>query len=161
MHILITGAAGFIGQLVAKALLDDPKYTVLLTDIIEPPIPPSAKHPENAKCVKADLQKEAKSIVSKDLDAAFVFHGIMSAGSEANFELGIAVNVDATRSLLEAMREVKPGLRVVYASSQAVYGCPLPEGPVDENVVPTPEGSYGAEKVWCPPPSTSALVDPV
>ena len=59
MYILITGAAGFIGQLVAKALLDDPSYTVLLTDIIEPPIPEGAKYPQNAKALKADLQAAA------------------------------------------------------------------------------------------------------
>jgi nucleoside-diphosphate-sugar epimerase len=54
------------------------------------------------------------------MDAAFVSHGIMSAGSEANFDLGMSVNVDSTRSLLEAIRHTRPGMRVIYASSQAV-----------------------------------------
>jgi nucleoside-diphosphate-sugar epimerase len=148
MYILITGAAGFIGQLVAKALLDDPSYTLLLTDIIEPPIPEGAKYPQNAKTLNADLQADASKVVDESLDAAFVFHGIMSAGSEANFDLGMSVNVDATRSLLEAIRHNRPGMRVIYASSQAVYGQPLPEV-VTEKVVPTPEGSYGAEKMIC------------
>ena len=148
MYILITGAAGFIGQLVAKALLDDPSYTVLLTDIIEPPIPEGVKYPQNAKTLNADLKADASKVVDESLDAAFVFHGIMSAGSEANFDLGMSVNVDATRSLLEAIRHNRPGMRVIYASSQAVYGQPLPEV-VTEKVVPTPEGSYGAEKMIC------------
>jgi nucleoside-diphosphate-sugar epimerase len=148
MYILITGAAGFIGQLVAKALLDDSAYTVLLTDIVEPPIPEGAKYPENAKTLKADLQADAGKVVDKSMDAAFVFHGIMSAGSEANFDLGMSVNVDATRSLLEAIRNIRPGMRVIYASSQAVYGEPLPQL-VTEKVVPTPQGSYGAEKMIC------------
>lgn len=149
MYILITGAAGFIGQLVAKALLDDESYTVLLTDIVEPPIPHGCRYPQNAKTLKADLQKDASQVVSKSLDAAFVFHGIMSAGSEANFDLGMSVNLDSTRTLLETFRHTRPGLRVIYASSQAVYGEPLPSGPVNESIVPTPQGSYGAEKMIC------------
>jgi nucleoside-diphosphate-sugar epimerase len=37
---------------------------------------------------------------------------------------------------------------VIYASSQAVYGQPLPEM-ISEAVMPTPEGSYGAQKLIC------------
>ena len=148
MHILITGAGGFLGQFLAKELLSDPSHTLLLTDVVDIPIPPGAKNSQNVKTMKADLSTDCSKIITKDLDAAYVFHGIMSAGSEANFDLGMKVNLDATRSLLEAIRHTKPGLRVIYASSQAVYGEPLPEV-VDESVVPTPQGSYGAEKLIC------------
>ena len=90
MHVLITGGAGFIGQLMAKTLLNDDKgtYSVLLTDIVEPPVPKGVKWPDKAKCVKTDLLTGSPSVVDRSLDAAFVFHGIMSAGSEADFELG-------------------------------------------------------------------------
>ncbi len=76
----------------------------------------------------------------------------MSSGSEANFELGMRVNFTATAALLEGIRttyeeeEIKP--RVIYASSQAVYGQPLPPI-INESVLPTPEGSYGAQKLIC------------
>ncbi|KAK9357425.1 hypothetical protein V1504DRAFT_464640 [Lipomyces starkeyi] len=147
-NVLITGAAGFIGQLLAKELLSDPKYTVTLTDVIEPPIPVGALHPENATVIMADLLKSASTVVDKSLDCVYIFHGIMSSGSEENFELGITVNVDSTRALLDVVRRTVPGIRVVYASSQAVYGLPLPDV-VDENVVPTPQSSYGFEKLIC------------
>ncbi|XHF97859.1 hypothetical protein AWENTII_001435 [Aspergillus wentii] len=130
MHILVTGAAGFIGQLLAKELLNDPSYRLTLTDIHEPPYP------------------QGHSVVDKLLDAVYAFHGIMSSGSEADFELGMKVNVDATRFLLEALRNTCPGVRVIYSSSQAVYGQPLPEV-VDDTVIPTPQSSYGAEKIIC------------
>ncbi|KAJ5103493.1 hypothetical protein N7532_004022 [Penicillium argentinense] len=148
MHVLITGAAGFIGQLLAKELLDDPKYNVTLTDIHQPPIPQGVRYPQNAKLVKSDLLTGAKDVVDSSLDAVYAFHGIMSSGSEANFELGMSVNIDATRNLLEELRHKCPGVRVIYSSSQAVYGHPLPEI-VTDSVIPTPESSYGAEKIVC------------
>ncbi|KAJ5132526.1 hypothetical protein N7448_006684 [Penicillium atrosanguineum] len=148
MHILITGAAGFIGQLLAKELLNDSEYRITLTDIHQPPIPQGVRYPQNATAVKADLLASARDVVDSSLDAVYAFHGIMSSGSEANFDLGMSVNVDATRNLLEALRHTCPGVRVIYASSQAVYGQPLPEV-VTDSVIPTPESSYGAEKIIC------------
>ncbi|PYI01371.1 NAD(P)-binding protein [Aspergillus sclerotiicarbonarius CBS 121057] len=148
MHILITGAAGFIGQLLAKELLNNSSYIVTLTDINEPPIPKGVAYPQNARPVTTDLLKGADAVVDRSLDAIYAFHGIMSSGSEANFDLGMSVNVDATRNLLEALRRTCPGVRVVYSSSQAVYGQPLPEV-VDDSVIPTPQSSYGAEKIIC------------
>ncbi|KAK9453592.1 hypothetical protein V1511DRAFT_503977 [Dipodascopsis uninucleata] len=147
-NILITGAAGLVGQLMTEELLSKEGYKLTLVDIVETPIPKKAKYPENATCIKADLVKDAKALVTKDLDAMFVFHGIMSAGSEANFELGMAVNLDSTRAILEAVRLQRPGLRIVYASSQAVFGQPFPEV-TDESVVALPQSSYGAEKLVC------------
>lgn len=148
MHILITGAAGFIGQLLAKQLLNNPTYQVTLTDVNEPPIPQDVQYPQNAKTITADLLSGADTIVDSSLDAVYAFHGIMSSGSEADFDLGMRVNVDATRNLLETLRRTCPGVRVIYSSSQAIYGQPLPEV-VDDKVTPTPQSSYGAEKIIC------------
>ncbi|KAJ8129012.1 hypothetical protein O1611_g4620 [Lasiodiplodia mahajangana] len=149
MRILITGGAGFIGQIVSKELLADASNDLTLVDIIEPPVPPGSKYPRNAKTIKADLVESAASVVEKGLDAAILLHGIMSSGAEANFELGYRVNVDATRSLLKALATTCPGVRVLYASSEAVYGTPVPKKGVTEADMPTPELSYGCQKIIC------------
>jgi nucleoside-diphosphate-sugar epimerase len=148
MLILITGAAGFIGQLLAKQLLDDASHTLILTDIIEPPIPAGARNPQNARCITADLTTQSSLVVEKSIDAAYVFHGIMSSGAEANFDLGFTANFDATRALLETLRSTCPGAKVIYASSQAVYGSTAIL-PVTEAQMPLPETSYGAQKMMC------------
>ena len=150
MHILITGAAGFIGQLVAQHLLAHTSHFVTLVDIVHPPVPTGTKHPQNVQTIKADLCDAAaiRSIVSTDINAVFAFHGIMSSGSEADFDHGMRSNIDATRSLLDALRTHCPGVRFIYASGGAVYGQPLP-AIVDETVAPTPQSSYGAEKLVC------------
>jgi nucleoside-diphosphate-sugar epimerase len=149
MRVLITGAAGFIGQLVAKKLLDDESaaHSLILTDIIEPPIPSNARQ-NQARAIKADLCTQSDSVVTKDIDAVYVFHGIMSSGAEADFELGMKANFDATRALLDAIKKTCPGARVIYASSQAVYNNSVTL-PVTESQMPTPETSYGAEKMMC------------
>lgn len=88
-NIIITGAGGMIGPMLAKRLLDD-GHKLVLTDLVQPKVPDCA-HPENAKCMKGDICDPAfvKQLLgaAQPLDAIFIFHGIMSAGSEANFDL--------------------------------------------------------------------------
>lgn len=146
MKVAITGAGGFVGQLLAEHLLNA-GHKVTLIDIFEPPVPRKAeKNKQNATCIKADLYEDAQSVISKDLAAIFVFHGIMSAGSEADFDLGYRVNLHSTLRLLEAIRQTcSPDVRVIYSSSTAIYGQPLPEWP-SEATLPTPGSSYGAQK---------------
>lgn len=57
-------------------------------------------------------------------------------------------NFDATKVLLESLHKTCPGVRLIYTSSQAVYGGEIVE-PVDETMRPTPESSYGCEKMMC------------
>lgn len=56
------------------------------------------------------------------------------------------VNVRSVQNLLLALRETNPGVRVIYSSSQAVFGQPLPDI-VNDKTTPTPEGTYGAHKL--------------
>lgn len=104
MRVLITGAAGFIGQLLAQTLLDDEqgRYTLVLTDIIEPPIPAGAKWSQQATAIKADLLTDSAAVVDEKLDAAFLFHGIMSSGAEKDFELGECLCLSAWVSATNA-----------------------------------------------------------
>jgi nucleoside-diphosphate-sugar epimerase len=154
-NILITGAAGFLGPKLATQLLNDPSYHLYLTDINTPNVPTEAKNPQNCTCIQADLCDT--SSVSKLLSSApewhaiFIFHGIMSVGSEENPSLAERVNLDATRTLLLAIAEMRKTAsrkpRVVYASSQAVYGPPYTtSGVITDDTPPTPEGVYGTHK---------------
>ncbi|KAK0705516.1 hypothetical protein B0H67DRAFT_594246 [Lasiosphaeris hirsuta] len=150
-NIIITGAGGLVGPLLAARLLNSPQYHLILTDLADPIIPAGVAHPENATAIKGDITDPAfvASLVAsaQPLHAVFVFHGIMSAGSEANFELSLRVNVDSVRLLADHVRVSSPRVRFVYASSLAVFGQPLPAGPVTDDVTPTPQGTYGAHKL--------------
>ena len=103
MKILITGAGGFVGQLLAEVLLNA-NHQVVLVDIFEPPVPSKANNKQNATTVKADLAQDASSILSADLDALYVFHGIMSAGSEENFDKLESMSPEEHEQSIEAIR---------------------------------------------------------
>ncbi|KAL5492706.1 hypothetical protein ACEPAI_4153 [Sanghuangporus weigelae] len=152
--VLITGAAGWLSGLLAQELLTDsrtPNVHLILADIVEPKAPANAK----AITVKTDLtQKEAvEKLFETEFgipDTVYALHGIMSRGSEDNFDLGLKVNVDSIRLLLEAARhrgaDAGRIIKFIFSSSTAVYGGQLPEV-VTPSTIATPEGAYGTGKL--------------
>ncbi|KAJ0305875.1 hypothetical protein COL5a_002678 [Colletotrichum fioriniae] len=148
-EILVTGAAGFVGQALVSALIkSDPSATLTITDVIEPPIPADvAGESSKINALKADLTDSAavSSLLSKQFSAVYLLHGLMSGGAEANLDLGLKVNLDSVRAVLDHLRKHYPGTTVVFTSSCAVYG---PRQPVIESeIVPKPRTSYGTEKL--------------
>ncbi|KAL1405533.1 hypothetical protein Q8F55_009171 [Vanrija albida] len=160
--VLLTGANGFVGREVTKLLLElYPSLRVITTDIVEPPR--YVDDEKRLRVVQADLGKPdelAKLFEGEKIGGVFALHGIMSGGSEANFELGWAVNVDSHVALLKAVRKhndeifgkpdgSNPRIVHVFISSLAVYGGPK-AGPKD-HVIPSDTPliagtSYGVQK---------------
>ncbi|QSR44528.1 SDR family oxidoreductase [Aeromonas dhakensis] len=145
MQIIITGGGGFLGQKLARALLHSslPFSELLLVDIQEPP--PLAD--PRVRCLQADLTAPgvAESLISERTAVVYHLAAIVSSHAEQDFDLGWQVNLDTTRSLLEACRHTRPGIRFIFTSSLAVYGGPLPEL-VNDGTALTPTSSYGAQK---------------
>ena len=154
LNVLITGAGGFIGQALTSYLLSDPLVShITITDVIEPIIPRQKSQSEvPVKSIKADLTSAevCESIFTPDLTLIYLLHGIMSGAAEANLELGLTVNIDSTRQILDILRKVNPGIKVVYPSSLAVYGPPRrKDSYITESDAPLPGSSYGAQKLIC------------
>src|SRR5262245_56072436 len=147
MKILVTGAAGFLGSRLATALLAGapglPAVSKLVAvDIATGPIddPRIEWKPGSI----ADHQF-TKSIVEAGIDVVYHLAAVVSGQAEAEFDLGMRVNVDATRALLEACRRLEKPPRFVFSSTLAVFGGPLP-AVVPEDVALLPHSSYGSEK---------------
>jgi D-erythronate 2-dehydrogenase len=71
---------------------------------------------------------------------------VVSSAAEADLELGMRVNFDATRALLEGCRaQSLTNTRLIMASSVAAYGGELPEVLGDMTAL-HPQNSYGAQK---------------
>ena len=155
MHIVITGGAGFIGKKLAAAILASDGITIegrpkkplerlTLFDIVEAEGLPDDSR---LRTIAGDITDNGQivSLISDDVDAVFHLAAIVSANAEADFDLGMAVNLDGTRHILEACRRLGTAPRVVFASSVAVYGGNMPETGYDDLFL-NPQTSYGAQK---------------
>ncbi len=83
--------------------------------------------------------------VTADTDTVFHLAAVVSGQAEADFDIGMRVNLDATRLLLERCRRLAAPPKFVFASSLAVFGGPLPD-PVPDDAPLTPQASYGTQK---------------
>jgi nucleoside-diphosphate-sugar epimerase len=102
----------------------------------------------NVKAVTGDISDKATiaSVCTPDVEAVFHLAAVVSGAAEADFDLGMRVNLQGTMSLLEQMRKCAKPPRVVFTSSVAAFGGELP--PVlDDSTIANPQTSYGMQKV--------------
>lgn len=151
MKILIVGGAGMIGRKLAERLARDGELGgkaisgLALYDVVQAAVPAGAKVP--VKITTGDLPSpgEADKLVADRPDIVFHLAAIVSGEAEQDFDKGYRINMDGTRSLLEAVRAAGHTPRLVFASSIAVFGAPFPEAIGDE-FFSTPLTSYGTQK---------------
>lgn len=156
MHVVITGGAGFLGQKLARKLLMGAKVTgpdgqkhevskLTLFDVVGPAA--DIAQDKRVKVVTGDIGDKATvdGVVTDGAGSVFHLAAVVSAGAEADFDLGMRVNLDGTRHVLEACRKLPAPPRVVFTSSVAVYGGDMPAVIRDDTPL-TPQTSYGAQK---------------
>lgn len=145
MRTVITGGCGFLGRLIAGRLLqrgDD----VVLFDLAEP------QEGLGAIADRVDIQlgditdpETVKALVS-GTDAVVHLASMVSAGSEADFDAAMRVNLDGGRNVLEGARANGPATRVLFTSSLAIFGSERMPMHVDEMTRPVPQNTYGMTK---------------
>jgi len=157
MEVLITGGAGFLGsklarQLLARGTLAGPSgqpekiSRITLLDQV------AAQGFDDARIAVMTGDAADPAVIAKALTPSVqsVFHlaAVVSGEAESDFDLGMRINLDATRILLEQARKNGNRPRVVFTSSVAVFGGDLPPKVLDTTPA-TPQGSYGAQKAMC------------
>ncbi|WP_103173828.1 D-erythronate dehydrogenase [Paracoccus sp. SY] len=155
MHVLTIGAAGMLGRKLTQRLVQmgeiagTPVKEMTLVDVIAPDMPEGFAG--QVRLLAADLSAPgtAAELIQGRPDIIFHFAAIVSGEAEADFEKGYRINLDATRDLFEAIRHAHAAdgyfPRVVFASSIAVMGAPLPY-PIPDDFHATPLTSYGTQK---------------
>lgn len=155
MHIVITGAAGFLGQRLVCHLLEKGEVSgrritqLTLVDQAEPPLPQAPD--VNCRGIAADISMAGAldDVLASGPDLIYHLAAVVSAAAEADLDLGLSVNFDATRALLEGCRDY--GLchtRLIMASSVAAYGGDMPDV-LDDMTALQPQNSYGVQKAMC------------
>lgn len=141
MKILVSGAGGFVGrklieqlsaghQVVAldkscAGLVPSPELTVLEGDICDPAMRETA--------------------ISDGVDALVHLATVPGGGAEQDTDLAWRVNMEAGQALISVAAGQGNRPRVIFASSIAVYGEPLP-AVVDDTTPLRPFLFYGAHK---------------
>ena len=155
MRIVITGGAGFLGRRLGLRLLERGTLTdargkvreiaqIVLLDVVPATVPADPR----IAIVAGDLADPAvvERAVTRDTDTVFHLAAVVSGQAEADFDIGMRVNLDATRLLLERCRRLAAPPKFVFASSLAVFGGPVPD-PVTDDAPVTPQASYGTQKL--------------
>ena len=154
MKVLITGGAGFLGKRLAKQLLqrgvlknaqgvDEKIDELVLFDMVAA----DGFDDPRVKVITGNISDPAKVQEMVDAKTTSIFHlaAVVSSQAEADFDLGMRINVDAFRCLLETCRALGHCPKFLFTSSVAVYGGNLPAIVQDDTAL-NPKSSYGMEK---------------
>ncbi|WP_022706049.1 D-erythronate dehydrogenase [Paracoccus zeaxanthinifaciens] len=148
MKIVVTGGAGFLGSRLIARLLDQgfgpdrQVVSVVSLDRVECPV-------RDARVTSVvgsiDDAADVARALSQGPDVVYHLAAVLSGQSEAEFDTGLNINVDATRLLLEECRKLAVAPRFVFTSSLAVFGGEMPDT-VPETMATMPQSSYGCGK---------------
>jgi len=154
MKVLITGGAGFLGRCLARELLargslkDTSGKPQAVTELVLLDVVRANDFGDSrVRTEVGDIAERGvlERVIDERTSAIFHLAAIVSGQAEADFDLGMRINLDASRLLLEICRQRGHKPRVLFTSSVAVYGGDLPNVVHDDTAL-NPQSSYGAQK---------------
>jgi GDP-4-dehydro-6-deoxy-D-mannose reductase len=136
--VLVTGATGALGQAVISCLHKAGNYRVIT----------SQRHEETENSVQLDVcNAEQFKAVIKRIKPDLLLH--LAASFTNDFDEAYSVNVEATRQLLDTVKQLALNTRILLVGSAAEYGVVQPdENPIREDHVLNPVSIYGLSKAW-------------
>lgn len=149
MAVLITGGTGFVGSWLARNLVERGEKVVIydlylrneaIRDIID-----------EVKVVKGDvldLGNLIAAIKAEGVDRIIHTASYLGVESQQRPPMAVKATCEGTANVLEASRLMDVG-RVVFTSTQSVYGVTPPGEVVSEDHPTNPNTVYGATKRLC------------
>jgi nucleoside-diphosphate-sugar epimerase len=143
MRVFVTGATGFIGTHLTRALVDKGHHVIAL---VRDPKKAAAVLPEDVETLAGDLSLfEREDLVLPPVDIVIHLAGVVAAKKESEYN---AVNFEAVKNLVRALgRQSWKPRRMLFASSLAAAG-PSPSRTVKTERDPAePIEPYGRAKL--------------
>lgn len=150
MRILIIGGGGFLGQKIASSLAasgtlrGQPIAELALADLAQPS-PIDAGFTVSTHLLDITDAAQTSSLIGEGWDVIFHLAAVLSGQSEAEFDLGMRVNLTGSQNVFAAARALGTCPIVVFSSTLAVYGGEMP-APIEDWFMTNPQNSYGAAK---------------
>ena len=148
MRISILGGGGFLGRRVADRLaaeghLGGRAVTGLTLFDLAPPPTPTAGFP--VESLGGDLAALPEAAIPAGTDVVFHLAAVVSGAAEADYDLGMRVNLHGTEAVIAACRTLAKPPRVVFTSSIASFSGGQ-RARLADDARQTPSNSYGTQK---------------
>ncbi len=142
MRVLVTGAGGFVGRHLIRAMSGRYQVTAVDADLS------ALTHEPSLRLCEGDIADEAvrQAALADGIDGVVHLAAVPGGAAEADPALSRRVNINATLDLLDACAAAGSRPRVVFASTIAVFGDRFPEGGVNDATPVAPRLIYGAHK---------------
>jgi nucleoside-diphosphate-sugar epimerase len=150
MLITILGGGGFLGRKLAERLARDGvlgEDAITGLTLFDLHAPPAMAAPFPVRCLGGDVADPAQVAAAIPPGTRVVVHlaAVVSAQAEADFDLGLRVNLHGTLAVLQACRALPTPARVVFTSSVASFSGGE-DGSLPDDARQLPGNSYGAQK---------------
>ncbi|TCH96126.1 NAD-dependent epimerase/dehydratase family protein [Roseococcus sp. SYP-B2431] len=150
MKITILGGGGFLGRKLAQRLAQQgrlggrPIAALTLFDLAEPA---PLEAPFQVTCLAGDVASVAdvSRAIPDGTDLVVHLAAVVSAAAEADFDLGMRVNLQGTLAVIEACRKLSAPPRLLFTSSVASFGGGQ-SALLPDDARQVPGNSYGAQK---------------
>ena len=156
--LLVTGAGGFIGRMVVESLAGSGRCIVdgsermvgriFASDIAEEAVRPLCDRFDVVEPLIGDFADPdvRRRIMDAAPDVVVHLAAVVSSAAEADFDLGLNVNVRALMDLISDFQSAATPPVFLFTSSVAVYAA-AGNATIDETEEPKPLSSYGTQKV--------------